>query len=63
MEKLLVLMRILAKSWVNVAKFCPKPKLQILWTYQDMMEWMIRILDGDLAEFCPKLKTKTYELV
>jgi hypothetical protein len=53
MEKWLVLMRILAKSWVNVAESCPKPKLQILWTYQVMI----------LAEFCPKLKTKTYELV
>jgi hypothetical protein len=45
-----------------------KPSIIIIWTYQDMMEWMSRILDGEMAsadedfgsswanvvEFCPK---------
>jgi hypothetical protein len=24
-----------------------EPSIIIIWTYQDMMEWMSRILDGD----------------
>jgi hypothetical protein len=26
-----------------------KPSIIIIWTYQDMMEWMSRILDGEMA--------------
>jgi hypothetical protein len=45
-----------------------KPSIIIIWTYQDMMAWMSRILDGEMAgadedfgsswanvaEYCPK---------
>jgi hypothetical protein len=27
----------------------PEPSIIIIWTYQDMMEWMCRILDGEMA--------------
>jgi hypothetical protein len=27
----------------------PEPSIIIIWTYQDMMEWMCRILDGKMA--------------
>jgi hypothetical protein len=27
----------------------PAPSIIIIWTYQDMMEWMIRILVGEMA--------------
>jgi hypothetical protein len=26
-----------------------EPSIIIIWTYQDMMEWMSRILDGEMA--------------
>jgi hypothetical protein len=26
-----------------------EPPIIIIWTYQDMMEWMSRILDGEMA--------------
>jgi hypothetical protein len=26
-----------------------KPSIIIIWTYHDMMEWMSRILDGEMA--------------
>jgi hypothetical protein len=52
-----------------------EPSIIIIWTYQDMMEWMNRILDGDMAgadedfgsgswanvaEFCPKPKPQIH---
>jgi hypothetical protein len=27
----------------------PKPSIIIIWTYQDMMDWMSRILVGEMA--------------
>jgi hypothetical protein len=27
----------------------PEPSIIIIWTYQDMMEWMSRILVGEMA--------------
>jgi hypothetical protein len=26
-----------------------EPSIIIIWTYQDMMEWMSRMLDGEMA--------------
>jgi hypothetical protein len=26
-----------------------KPSIIIIWTYQDMMEWMSRMLDGEMT--------------
>jgi hypothetical protein len=28
----------------------PKPSIIIIWTYQDMMDWMSRILVGEMAD-------------
>jgi hypothetical protein len=28
----------------------PKPSIPIIWTYHDMMDWMSRILVGEMAD-------------
>jgi hypothetical protein len=39
-----------------------EPSIIIFWTYQDMMEWMSRILVGEMAganeDFCPEVVGK-----